>query len=365
MKGKKICLVIPSLVGGGMERIMSEFANYLAQNDADVYLILMFKDEIFYHLDSKIRIIQPLRKKRFNFTYAFFLFPFLRKKLKEIGPHTILSFGERYNSYLLFASLGLKIPIYISDRSSPHKYLNRFNFWISKILYKRASGIIAQTSKAAELMHERLNGLNPNIRVIPNPLRDIKERESKKRNQIIALGRLVKEKRYDRLLEIMLRLNNKSWKLIIVGDGYLRQQIEQLISTYDLKDRVILTGQQKDVDLFLSESKIYALTSDIEGYPNALCEAMSHGLACISFDCVAGPSDIIENGVNGILVEDGNIELYARELDSLINNEKKRELMSEEAKKIKHRLNRNEIFKQYVSFILPDIKDNYNKKVTV
>jgi len=118
-----------------------------------------------------------------------------------------------------------------------------------------------------------------------------------------------------------------------------------------VQGRVVLAGQQKEVDNFLEESKIYVLTSDIEGYPNALCEAMAHGLACVSFDCVAGPSDIIEHGKNGILIEDGYTELFARELDLLIEDEDSRRKLGEEAEKIQDTLRGERIFEQYLTFI--------------
>lgn len=332
--------------------MMSELANYLVKNDVGVWLILMFRDEVFYSLDQDIHIIEPSFKKRWNFTYAFFLFPFLRQKIRSIHPEAVLSFGERYNSYVLLATLGLSAPVYISDRSSPNKRLSRFNLWMSKTLYKKAAGIIAQTSKAAELLSARVNGVQANIQVIPNPLREINRANYQKKNQIVALGRLVREKRYDRLMEIMSKLKDKAWTLVIIGEGRLRPQVESLINEYGLKDRVFLAGQQREVDLFLGESRIYALTSDIEGYPNALCEAMAHGLACVSFDCVAGPSDIIEHGKNGILIEDGNTELFARELDLLIEDEDKRRSLGEEAEKILTRLQGERIFEQYLKFIL-------------
>ncbi len=349
---KKICLVIPSLVGGGMERVMSELANYLVRKEVSVSLILMFKDEVFYKLDPEIQVIEPSQRKISNLTYAFFLFPFLRRKIQKIKPDAVLSFGERYNSYVLLATLGLTVPVYISDRSSPHKTLSRFNLWMSKKLYKNAAGVVAQTSKAAELLSRRLNGAQDNIRVIPNPLREIKGLKYQQKNQIVALGRLVREKRYDRLLEVISLLKEPSWKLVIVGDGYLRSDVENMIEEYGVQDRVILAGQQKQVDAFLGESKIYVLSSDIEGYPNALCEAMAHGLACISFDCVAGPSDIIEHGKNGILIEDGHTKLFARELDRLIANEDERLRLGLEAKKIRARLKGDEIFEQYLHFLL-------------
>lgn len=342
--------------------MMSELANYLLKKDVAVWLILMFKDEVFYKLDPGVQIIEPAFRKRSNLTYAFFLFPFLRRKIRKIAPDAVLSFGERYNSYVLLATRGLPVPVYISDRSSPHKNLSSFNLWMSKVLYKRAAGVVAQTTKAADLLSRRLKGAQDNIRVISNPLREIQRSDPLKKNQIVALGRLVREKRYDRLLEVVSFLNNKSWKLIIVGDGYMRSEVENWILEYGVQDRVILAGQQKEVDPYLAESKIYVLSSDIEGYPNALCEAMAHGLACISFDCVAGPSDIIEDGLNGILIEDGYTELFARELDQLIEDEDKRKQLGEEAEKIRARHHGDRIFEQYLEFILSGPRELLNNK---
>jgi len=356
MSGNKICLIIPSLKVGGMERVMSELANYLAGQNTEVWLVLMFRDEIFYTLDPRIQLVRPSIKKRFNATYAFYLFPFLRRRIKAIDADAVLSFGERYNSYVLIATLGLKTPVYISDRSSPHKRLSKFNLKLSKLLYRRAAGIIAQTSKAAELLSARLDGAQSNIRVIHNPLRKIELAPYQKKNQIIALGRLVREKRYDRLLKIMALLQNKSWKLVIVGEGRFRELIEKQIEEYGLQDRVVLAGQQRDVDSFLGESRIYVLTSDIEGFPNALCEAMAHGLACIAYDCVAGPSDIIRDGENGILVEEGDAQRYARELDLLIEDADKREHLGSEAVKIRDSLHVDTIFEEYRQFIFSTSK---------
>ena len=354
MESKKntICLVIPSLIAGGMERVMSGLANYLVKKDVNVILILMFKDEVFYKLDPSIQVIEPTFEKKSNFSYAFFLFPFLRRTIKQIDPQAILSFGERYNSYLLLATLGLRLPIFISDRSSPHKSLSGFNLWMSRVLYKKATGIVAQTSKAAELLSNRLKGAHDNIRVIPNPLREIQRAEYPKKDQIVALGRIVREKRYDRLLEAISLLRDQKWKLVIVGDGYMRAEVEEWIREFGVQDRIILAGQQKEVDKYLGESKIYALSSDIEGYPNALCEAMAHGLACISFDCVAGPSDIIEHKKNGILIEDGHIELFAEELDRLIESEEERLRLGTEATNIRSKLQGDKIFEQYLQFML-------------
>jgi len=350
---KKVCLIIPTLQAGGMERVMSEFANYLSLKGYFVHIILMNTQAPFFILNKNIKVIQPRKSFRNTPLDALRLFYYMRKSVKEINPVTILSFGERYNSYTLLALAGLKIPIYISDRSSPKKKLSKFYLILSQLIYPSASGIIAQTNTAAEYMIKRLGRRSPKISVVPNPLRKIHNNLSaKKENIIIAVGRLVSEKRYDRLFRIISSLEDKTWKVLIIGEGILKHYLEKEIQLLGLANRVELLGTSNKIDDYLSKSKIFVLTSDSEGFPNSLCEAMAHGLACISFDCVAGPGDIIENNINGLLIEDGKIDTFVAMLNRLIDDEVKREYLGENAKSIQNTLEMTKVFSQYESFII-------------
>ena len=175
-----------------------------------------------------------------------------------------------------------------------------------KLLHKRVNGIIAQTSYAADFYRK---AYSCPIEIIPNFLREIKEYKHEQINQIISVGRCSSEKGQHYLIEAFSKINNTTWQLAIVGDGPCLKELKALAIKLGIYDRVIFTGFREDVDFYLSQSKIFALTSLIEGFPNALIEAMATPLAPVSFNCNAGPSEIIEHGKNGFLVEVGNIEV--------------------------------------------------------
>ena len=126
--------------------------------------------------------------------------------------------------------------------------------------------------------------------------------------------------------------------------------------TLGITDRVHFEGRKEDFAKDLSESEIFVLPSLSEGYPNALIEAMSVPLPCISSDCVAGPSDIIKNGINGILVEPGNADAMAKAMTLLIENKDLRDNLAKEAYKIREELATEKIAQKYLDYVLSFLK---------
>jgi GalNAc-alpha-(1->4)-GalNAc-alpha-(1->3)-diNAcBac-PP-undecaprenol alpha-1,4-N-acetyl-D-galactosaminyltransferase len=172
-------------------------------------------------------------------------------------------------------------------------------------------------------------------------------------NEIITLGRCSFEKAQHFLLEAFSQLNAPNWKLIIVGDGPLLDDLKSKSKQLNIAEKVEFSGFQKEVDFYLSQAKIFAFTSIIEGYPNALIEGMANGLAPVSFNCVAGPSDIITDGENGFLVPVENVTLFAEKLQLLIDNPSLLNEISTNASKIKQTNNLKVIAERYQQFLLP------------
>ncbi len=355
-KNKKIVILLPKLTPGGTERSAVELANYMVNQKIEVTILLMFKRENFYKLDSKVKLIEP---ENFRDKYGRILsFPivlfYLRKNLKNEKPDTIFCLG--YILFGLIVTLGLKSKVVISGRSSPdrvrfpqNKLINTvYNFCYS-ILRFRVDGIIAQTKYSKKVYQKNYNCP---IKVIPNFLREINNHNFERKNQIISLGRCVFEKGQHFLLEAFSKLNAPNWNLLIIGDGPLLNELKELAKKLKIKDRVEFCGFQKDVDYFLSQSKIFAFTSIIEGYPNALIEGMANRLAPVSFDCVAGPSDIIVDGINGYLIPVNNVELFKTKLQFLIDNPSVLEKISIEAQKIKQTNALNLVAKSYLDFLI-------------
>jgi len=356
---KKICLAIPSLQAGGMERVMSELAGYFSKIDNIASNIVMYgrKPEIFYQIPENILIHRPsfVFNNKYRFFYAIRTLFYLRKEIKKIHPDTVLSFGEYWNNFVLIALSGLKFPVFVSDRWRPDKTLRFPHNILRKFFYSKADGVIVQTHIAYEIYRKLLP--RANIRVIANPIRNIKPgKPDEKENIILSAGRLIETKHFDCLIRIFLKLNAPGWKLLIAGGDAVKQKnyekLKQLIHDNNAQDRILLPGYVNNMDSLYQKIKIFAFTSSSEGFPNVIGEALSAGLPVVSYDCVAGPSEMIQDGVNGFLVPVFDDEAFRQKLQLLIDDENLRTRMSINAVNSVKRFSINNIGKEYLNFIL-------------
>lgn len=355
---KKVCFVIHSLQAGGMERVMSELVNYFAATKKyQVHLVLYgIKREVFYEIQKDIIIHKPNfefdNSKRILSTIK--TISFLRKKIKEINPISVLSFGERWNNLVLLSLYGSKIPVYVSDRAQPDKTLGFKDDFLRKILYPKAKGIIAQTSKAKDIFSTFYK--HNNFKIIGNPIRPIESKIIEKENVILMVGRYIESKQQDILIKIFAKLNAPNWKLVLLGYDHLKQENQQkwhqLAKELNVADRVVFTGKQSNVEDYYNKSKIFAFTSKSEGFPNVIGEAMSAGLPVVAFDCIAGPSDLINDSQNGFLIPLTLENKFADKLQYLIDNQSIREEFGEKAKKNMAQFELNYICKKYEDFII-------------
>jgi glycosyltransferase involved in cell wall biosynthesis len=329
---KRICLIAPSLQMGGIERAMSTLANYFLSQGHEIHYLTLFPFDPFFELDNRINLYTPPYKfPRFGrniFQTTFYylkmlcpVFGHIYKLIKKIKPNTILCFGDVFPHLVMIQLATLKIPIFYSNRSNPNIQYNSFVNLIRSIAYKFTppAGVIVQT-KEAMVRKQKILGDRVPIRIIPNPVRKIEEKEIEKENWIVSVGRLHLEKGFVRLMEAFGTIDDKGWKLILAGGGKHENEIRLKAIEYGIDDKVVFLGKVSDIDSLLLKSKIFILSSYVEGYPNALCEAMSAGLACISFDIVAGPKDIIIDGENGFLIPDNDIKLMSDKIQFLIDN---------------------------------------------
>jgi GalNAc-alpha-(1->4)-GalNAc-alpha-(1->3)-diNAcBac-PP-undecaprenol alpha-1,4-N-acetyl-D-galactosaminyltransferase len=358
MENKSVCFVIHSLQAGGMERVMSELVNYFAATKKyQVHLVLYgIKREVFYPIANDIIVHRPSfefdNSKRLMSTLK--TIHFLRKTIKQINPIAALSFGERWNNLVLLALLGSNIPVFVSDRAQPDKPLGFKDDTLRKWLYPRAKGVVVQTSKALSIFQKMYK--QSNFKVIGNPIRAIENQNLEKENYVLMVGRYIKSKQQDALIRIFAKVNAPNWKLILLGYDHLQQanqaNWEKLAEDLGIRDKVIFTGKQANVEEYYGKSKIFAFTSSSEGFPNVIGEAMSAGLPVVAFDCVAGPSDLITNDTNGYLIPLNNEELFVQKLKYLIDNQSKREDFGKNAKNSMAQFELNYICKQYEEFII-------------
>jgi glycosyltransferase involved in cell wall biosynthesis len=346
-----------------MERVMVELAWHFSDyKNLEVHLILYGrKREVFYSVPDNIIIHKPHfefnNSKRFY--YSIKTLKFLRKKIKSLNPDSILSFGEHWNNFVLIALMGLKYPVFISDRGQPDKSLGLIQDLLRKWLYPKAKGIIAQTEKAKEIFRTQFK--HNNIKVIGNPIRSFKANEEniEKENIVLTVSRLIKTKNHDELIKLFVRINKPGWKLVIVGGDAQNQnnmnKLRDLVQILSAEDKVILEGNQLNVDPYFWKSRIFAFTSSSEGFPNVIGEAQSVGLPVISFNCVAGPEDMIKDDANGFLIPLFDYELFQSKLEILMDNASKREQFGSNARESIKKFSVNIIGEQFYNFILGDV----------
>ena len=353
----KIAFIISSLGSGGAERVLSLMANYWALKNYSLIVITLDNSTPFYLLEDGIQVEQLSMLKNSGSVFSAVAnnitrIKNIKKKLIEIDPDIVISFMTETNILSTICCRLINKPIIIAERIS-YDFL-KSHVWVTlrKLVYRFSNALIVQTSYDQEKYHRFSNTF-----VINNPL-NLKEMIIDKHNNknieeknILAVGRLNRQKGFDRLIKAFSNLDQKDWKLEIVGEGNERSNLEKLVYDLNLEDYISLPGRTKAIEKCYKKASIFVLSSRTEGFPNVLCEAMAYGCACISFDCIAGPNEIITDKVDGYLVKDGDIDALAAKINFLINNPGERRRIGQEAMKISDRLNIDSIMSKWDKII--------------
>lgn len=356
-----ITLVIMDLGVGGAERVLVNLANHWAtQPDFKVHLIALGNTPPFYELNEQVHLIQlGLIYETSSLFEAFkanyHRLKILRQTLKKVGPTVIISFMTVINILSILASYFLKAKLIIADRANPA--LNESKTWqvITKLFYRFADVLVVQTKGVCSYYKNH----SVPLEVIPNPLllNNPEEQLFPVREKLIVMvGRLHQQKRMDLGIEAYATLKQTAneWKLLILGEGEERDKLEQLIKNRKLEEQVFLKGKVTNVFPYLRNAAIFLMTSEAEGYPNVLIEAMGMGLACVTTDCDYGPAEIIKPNFNGSLVPSGDVTAIATALKQYMIHEDLRIAHGQEARKIKDELRLPNIARQWESlFPLP------------
>lgn len=368
MNRYKIVYCTPSLyMAGGVERILTTKANYLADDlGYDIYIILSDgKDKApYYQLSPKIHVIQldinfeELWGCNFLYKVALYLKKYrvfkreLTRLLKEIKPDFTISLLRREINFITKIDDGsIKVGELHVNRNNYRNFEEGNSNILKKIFSKIWSrNLVKRLNELDKLVvltnedKENWSELN-NVVVINNPLDHKSDKLSKPDSKrVIAVGRYVYQKGFDLLLEAWATVLKKhsDWHLYIYGYGDREPYIE-LAKKINILDNCHLNNAVKDIDSEYAKSSIFAFSSRFEGFGMVLVEAMACGLPCVSFDCPCGPKDIIENEKNGYLVKSFNTEDFADKLNRLIENESLRVTMGNEALLSSNKYNINDI----------------------
>lgn len=355
---KKIALINYTLNFGGAERFISEMANYLVTQNDEVFIILLDKTKSDYEIHKSVKIIHPKfnkpRRKIFLLLYIIYLYFYLRKTIVKVNPDSILN--TAFPVFIL-AAIGRLKRVNMSIRANPEKTVSieglNVPLFIRKYFYRRANIIIAQTSFASNFLKKQFP--DNKIITIPNYLGnfDFSNLPDEKPNlkKVLFIGRLIKSKGVEYLIKAFATINDEIWQLIIVGDGPDGDNLKRIANESNCANRIYFCGLQNDVMKYYQNSEIFAFPSFSEGFPNALLEAMAAPCACISFNCKAGPEDIIMDGVNGVLVETGDLEIFTKKLKILMSDEDMRDRLKKEAVKTRQDYSLEKIGKLYLDIL--------------
>lgn len=338
---------------------MSELAHYFCrQPELEVHIILYgIKRDIFYKLPENLSIHKPgfVFNDKVRTWSTLRTIYWLRKEIKAISPDTALSFGERWNNFVLLSTLGLKYPVFVSDRCQPNKSFGALHDRLRNWLYPKAEGVICQTETAKDIYGNMFT--HDNFVVIGNPIRKIARiAEIPKENIVLTVGRLIKSKHHDDLIRMFAEINPKDWKLIIVGDDAQKQKnrkrLEALIHELGIQGCVELAGKRTDVEDFYNRARLFAFTSSSEGFPNVIGEAMSAGLPVVAYDCIAGPGDLIAHGETGYLVKLHDKKQFKEALRKLIDSPGLREKFGTRAQLRMHNFSVDQIALKFKKTLL-------------
>ncbi len=363
----KIALVIGSVDKiGGAERVLISMANYWVKKNKSVTIYTLSNAEYNdkqeakkiskFAVDRDVVISNCFETKNI-FLGKFSPFYNLYKSIKSDKPNIIISFIKYPNIFSSLIGKALNIPVIISERTDPVFDTFGKELFLKRLTYKMADAIVLQTNSVKQSF-KKLKITFPAIQeVINNPLSSdfLIEEDlfSKSREKIIiAVGRLCKEKGYDNLIKAFSLVDAKDWQLQIIGrnEGE-KTKLETIIKDLNLSERVKLLGEKSDVKEYYRRASIFSLSSLCEGFPNVLCEAMAMGCACVSVDCTYGPSEIISNNKNGLLVPSDSLEALAEGMQCLINDQELRMNIGNEALTIRKELNITTIIQKWDDLI--------------
>lgn len=325
----KIDFVIGGLKAGGAERVVSVLANYLAKKN-HVVRVITFNDDDDYELHPAITRIKFHKKRFIRYTivrgfFALMLFYFKKKNRPDVICSHIDLMG--YPTIIPSRLYGIKLTVseHFNHHNQEITWAKRF-LW--NYLYRYPDAVTVLTKFDLPFFHNK----NNNVVVMPNPcsFEPIENLKTEREKVILAVGDLNRyyHKGFDNLIEFMTPIfkSNSEWHLKIVGDGVEGKKIlENKIKENGIVDRVTFTGFRKDVHEIMKKSEIFVLSSRHEGLPMVLIEAMSQGMVCISYDCISGPSEIITNNIDGVLVKDQDKNEMINKLKELVNNHQLRE----------------------------------------
>lgn len=331
---------------GGMERIVTAKANWLEKNGYEVIIVTTEQNgrPNYFPLNKNIKRIDLDLMYSSNISSNPLNKYHIREHLLKYHKRELQNIVDIHKPDIIISTFGNEIGIVPNLKTEAKKiaeihfsrwYRLQYNRkgiwkWIDQYLTWKDKRVLSKYDKFVTLTEEDKKNWNSkkNLVVIPNFIEPASLKPANLSNQsMIAVGRLSYQKGYERMIEAWKTVVKKypEWKLNIFGGGELEQALKDLIKSNNLDYNIVIHAPTKDIEKEYQKNSALILSSRYEGLPMVLLEAMNIGLPLISFSCQCGPKDIIKNGVNGILVPEGDIPELANAIIKIIENPKLRQ----------------------------------------
>lgn len=355
----RIAMLIGALGRGGSERVMVNLAEYLIQQGHQVTMVTQYQKKQEYPLHPKAKRIlsditpkETTQSRMVNFLRRFRK---LRRIWKSEKPDVILSFIGKNNLMALLTSRFLPVAVAVSVRGDPEEeYYTKWMRAAARFFFLLADGIILQTRRSLAFFPRRTR---KKVILLKN-LMDGKffhSGYSAEREKIIAaVGRVDENKNHRMLIEAFSRMADEfpDYRVIIYGEGDLRETLQREVKEKGLESRIFLPGSVENVAEVICRCRVFVLTSDTEGVPNTLIEAMLSGAAVISTDCPSGgPAELILHQENGLLIPVGDIRGLEEHLRFLLSHPEGAEALGNKAADLQKEYDPCQVGKSWESYL--------------
>lgn len=346
----KIDFLVDSLTSGGAERVLVLLANHFEEQGQVVRIITFNDKEVWKPNETikRVKLHEGSIKNQMIRSTTILIKHYYRKSNR---PDVLISFMTTTNLIGILVARLYGIKVIASEHINHVMETNRIEKFTRNYMYRFANALTCLTSFDEKYYKNK----KIKVSVMPNPCTfEVYKEEVRGREKVIlAVGALDRyhHKGFDNLIPLIAPVlkKHKDWKLKLVGGGSKgKELLKGLTKSHNIEKQVIFGGFSNDVSEIMKNSEIYIMPSRFEGLPMVLLEAMSQGMACIAFDCISGPSDIIIHNVNGILVENQNFELMSKELDQLIEKPEKRLEFAEQGVESLDKFKIEKIYNKYL-----------------
>lgn len=330
----KICFIIPSMVGGGAERVTANLANRLDEMGHEVNILMTASDDVEYKLNDGISATQIGQRTHGSLWGRVQRILTLRRYFKNHKDTVYVSMPTDTNMFAILAAMFLPVNLIISERNDPNQYPHKR---LRNFLYLFAKKMVFQTEDAKKCYSKKLQKAG---RIIPNPIcaENLVSFNGQRSKRFVVVGRLEPQKNHKLLLEAFADVAEKygEYDLYLYGKGGLEQELKNLCEELGIADRVHFEGFCEDVHTAIADASAYILSSDYEGISNSLLEAMALGMPVISTDCpIGGSRMLIEDEKNGLLIPVGDKKALADAMKYIILHPEAAEEMGNAAAKVK------------------------------